>query len=188
MTEPTDQDLVYRIRGGEQSAFTSLARRHYTFAYALALRIVCNEEDARDITQEAFVRVWRNLDRFDAATRFTTWLYRIVTNLGLDLLRTRKRQPNPGTGNPGGEPADLLTPETILTNSDVARIIRRLSGDLPETQRIVFVLRDLQDLSIETVCSITGLTGESVRTNLHYARRKIRKRLEKEYQIKGSGQ
>lgn len=188
MTEPTDQDLVVSIRRGERNAFTSLAKRHYPFAHALALRIVCNEEDARDITQEAFVRVWRNLDRFDENTRFTTWLYRIVTNLGLDLLRARKRQPNPGTGNPGGEPADPGTPETILNNNDIARIIHRLSGDLPETQRIVFVLRDLQDLSIETVCSVTGLTGESVRTNLHYARRRIRERLEKEYQIEGSGQ
>ncbi|MRR11934.1 RNA polymerase subunit sigma-24, partial [bacterium] len=81
---------------------------------------------------------------------------------------------------------DRITPETLATSRDIGRIIEALAGDLPETQRLVFTLRDMQDLSIEEVCDITGLSSESVRSNLHYARRRLRERLALEYQVRGT--
>jgi RNA polymerase sigma-70 factor, ECF subfamily len=179
-------DDIVRSQRGDSAAFGRVVRDHHRYAFSLALRLVCDEADARDVAQESFVRVWRNLDQFDPGTRFTTWLYRMVTNCSLDLIRSRKRRP---AADRSGEadPPDTMTPELIATNRDIVRIIEHLAGHLPETQRVVFTLRDIQDLSIEEVCDITGLSSESVRSNLHYARKKLRERLESEYSVRGTG-
>jgi RNA polymerase sigma-70 factor (ECF subfamily) len=190
MTDPESQDIINRSRAGDQAAFATLVRGYYPVAYALAVRILCDEMEAEDVAQEAFIRVWRNLDRFDPETRFTTWLYRIVTNLSLDRIRSRRRRgdriADHREDDPPSELVETSTPESIASNNDLAQIILRLAGNLPETQRIVFTLRDVQDLPIETVSAITGLSSESIRTNLHYARRRIRERLERDYSVKGS--
>jgi RNA polymerase sigma-70 factor, ECF subfamily len=178
------QNTLRRCKAGDRAAFAILVREHYGLAYGLALRMVCDEADADDVAQEAFIRVWRGLDRFDVETRFTTWLYTIVTNLSLDQLRRRRRR-DVNRKEGWAEPLDPGNQEAVVCNADLARIVRHLAGGLPETQRLVFTLRDLQDLPVTTVCEITGLSSESVRTNLHYARRKIRERLEKEYSVKG---
>jgi RNA polymerase sigma-70 factor (ECF subfamily) len=180
-------DDIVQSQQGDAAAFGRLVRAHYAYAYALAFRLVCDEDEARDVVQEAFVRVWQHLDRFDPATRFTTWLYRIVSNLALDALRSRKRRAfiSARIGEES-DPPDSTTPELLATNRDIGRAIARVAGDLPETQRLVFTLRDVQDLSIEEVCEITGLSSESVRSNLHYARRKLRERLESDYGVRGA--
>lgn len=191
MTEQTTATDVVRSQHGDTAAFARLVREHHSYAYGLAIRLVCNEAEAEDVVQEAFVRAWRNLSRFDPNTRFTTWLYRIVTNLSLDCLRSRKHRPFPEGLLPGDALteglADHETPETLTSSRDLATIIESLAGMLPETQRLVFTLRDIQDLSIEEVCDCTGLSSESVRSNLHYARKKLRERLGTEYDVKGSG-
>lgn len=191
MTEQTTAADVVRSQHGDTAAFARLVRVHHSYAYGLALRLVCNEAEAEDVVQEAFVRAWKNLSHFDPNTRFTTWLYRIVTNLSLDCLRSRKHRPSPEGLLPGDALteglADHDTPETLTSSRDLAKIIESLAGMLPETQRLVFTLRDIQDLSIAEVCDCTGLSSESVRSNLHYARKKLRERLGTEYDVKGGG-
>ncbi len=153
------------------------------YAFAVAFRVVCNEEDARDIVQESFIRVWNNFGRYDTAIKFTTWLYSIVTNLCLDALRARKRRPIPSTDDESisflATTADCDDPEQSFSNKEMASTIGKLTDDLPPTQKIVFVLRDLQELSVKEVCEILGLSEGSVKTNLVYARRHIRQRLER---------
>src|SRR5262245_56293967 len=85
--DPSDHELIRRAQAGEERAFEELVRRHEERAMRVALSLVANREDARDLAQEAFLRVFRNLERFDFEHEFTTWLYRIVTNLAIDLLR-----------------------------------------------------------------------------------------------------
>ncbi|MCC6395657.1 MAG: sigma-70 family RNA polymerase sigma factor [Bacteroidetes bacterium] len=189
MTPGNTAELVTRCKKGDQQAFAGLVRQHYEFAYSLAFRMLCHHEEARDAVQEVFLRVWQNIHRFDENTRFTTWLYRIVANRCLDALRMRARRP-PGDADRGEErdlrdPADPATPETLACSADIARAIHRLTAGLPEVQRLVFTLRDLQDLSIAEVQHVTGLSSQSIRTNLHLARKRIRERLEDEYAIQG---
>ena len=187
MTETTTTTDIRNSQQGDTKAFARVLRAHYSYAYGLALRLVLDESDADDVTQEAFVRIWKNLHRFDPDTRFTTWLYQIVTNLSLDMIRSRKRRPLTAVrvpdDIPAGIAADTGNPEVLTGNRDMIELIERLAGDLPETQRLVFTLRDIQDLSIEEVCDCTGLSSESVRSNLHYARKRLRGRLEKEYDM-----
>src|SRR5262245_32645980 len=103
-TGPTDHDLIRRAQQGKEAAFEELVRRHEERAVRVALALVANREDARDLAQEAFIRVFRNLERFDFEHEFTTWLYRIVTNLAIDHLR--KRRPSVSTTAEQEEEAD----------------------------------------------------------------------------------
>ena len=102
---PSDHDLIRRAQRGEERAFEELVRRHEERAIRVALALIANREDARDLAQEAFLRVFRNLERFDFEHEFTTWLYRIVTNLAIDHLR--KRRPAMSTSAEEEEEADL---------------------------------------------------------------------------------
>lgn len=155
---------------------------YQAYAFSVAFRAVCDEEDAKDIVQESFIRVWNNIHRYDESVKFTTWLYRIVTNLCIDLLRSgnrRRCQPLEGMS------AALLScsdpesdPERLYSNAELGAMIGTLMDDLPPKQRMIFLLRDLENLSIKEVCDILHLSEGSVKTNLVYARRYIRRRLE----------
>jgi RNA polymerase sigma-70 factor, ECF subfamily len=183
-------DILNRCKNGDTSAFRMLMEEYQGYAFALAFRIVCNEEDAKDIVQEAFIRVWKNIGRYDPAVKFTTWLYSIVTNLCFDAMRARKRMPA-AASKAGLEDVVLAStaldddPEKLFATHELASVIAALTETLPPTQRIVFVLRDLQQLSVREVCDILGLSEGSVKTNLVYARRCIRQRLERDYSPRG---
>jgi RNA polymerase sigma-70 factor (ECF subfamily) len=190
MQMDNNDDILARASNGERGAFDELVRTYQSYAYRLAVRILCNETEAEDVVQEAFVRVWRNFDRYDPRVLFTTWLYRIVTNLCLDHLRAMKRHglvphrhTSPVDASP--DPPSAVDIEKAVSTADLIRIVRTIAGDLPETQRLVFTLRDLQDLSIAEVRQITGLSEASIKTNLHYARRTLRERMACEYDAKG---
>ena len=162
-------------------AFRRLVEQHQSYAFALAFRLLGDGEEARDATQESFLRVWLHLREFKPGFRFTTWLYRIVVNISYDTLRSRKRRlrvMENSTEREVAEPASGQDPETMTVNRDLAGHIRRLAGGLPPRQHMVFVLRDLQDQSIEEVGKILGMPAGSVKTNLSYARKWIREQME----------
>jgi len=184
-------DIFHRIRAGDMAAFEELVRHYQPYAYSLAVRLLCNEAEAEDAVQETFVRVWRNIGRYDPSIQFSTWLYRIVTNLCLDQLRARRRRnwisfPKENEDGQAIEMRADVDLDELVSTENLVSIIYSLSGGLPETQRLIFVLRDLQDLSIQEVCNVTGLSEGSVKTNLHYARRKIREHLMQDYDVKGA--
>jgi RNA polymerase sigma-70 factor (ECF subfamily) len=183
-------DILARVRTGDTGAFEDLVRTYQNYAYQLAVRMLFSETEAQDVVQEAFVRVWRSINRYDPSVRFTTWLYRIVTNLCLDQIRAEKRRnvfrkQREAQSEAGSDPPAAVDIEKAVSTADLMRIVRTLAGDLPETQRLVFTLRDLQDLSINEVSRITGLSEASIKTNLHYARRTLRERMEVEYGVRG---
>jgi RNA polymerase sigma-70 factor, ECF subfamily len=151
------------------------------------MKFLSDDAEASDIVQESFLRVWKNIDRYDPHQKFTTWLYRIVANLSIDRLRVLKR--NRGLffsreRDPMMEDLpDERDWETSLSHAQLAGIIKTLSGRLTRTQNLVFTLRDLQDLTVEEVVEITGLSAGSVKTNLHYARKAIRDALVRHYGV-----
>lgn len=132
--------------------------------------------------QQAFIRIWRHLDRFDGRVNFTTWLHQIVTRLGFDQLKARQRR-NRIISQPieDNRSADLYTethPEKQLHRQEFQIILEQRLTKLPPKQRVVFVLRDLQELSIQEVCQITGFSKGSVKTNLYLARKMLRQLLD----------
>jgi RNA polymerase sigma-70 factor (ECF subfamily) len=156
-------ELIDRSKRGEIDAFRHLVKRHQGYAFALAFRLVCDEETAKDVVQESFIRIWKHLQEYDPAVKFTTWLYRIVVNLSFDQLKMDKRR---------GRVIENFV------NRDLVERIRRVAARLPLKQQLVFVLRDLNDLSVQETADVLAMSSGSVKANLSYARQTIRKKME----------
>jgi len=187
LTDDKIQELIGRCAERDVLAFEQLVRQFQSYAFALAMRLLCNEEEASDAVQESFVRVWKHLDRYDRGRKFTTWLYTIVTNISLDRLRAIKRNRRLFSSRDEDPSIDDIQDERDLheihSNEELAGMIRALTDELPLKQRLVFTLRDLQDLSVEEVSQASGMSIGSVKTNLHYARRRIRQRMAEKYNV-----
>ena len=173
---PSDHDLIRRARTGEEEAFATLVLRHEERAWRVARGLVANREDARDLAQEAFLRVFRSLDRFDYRHGFTTWLYRIVTNLAIDHLR--RRRPALSTAAPGEEETDLdlhddeaPLPSAAMEREETAALVRECIERLPPHFRSAMVLRELEGLSCKEIAGIVGATHVTVRWRLHRGRK-----------------
>jgi RNA polymerase sigma-70 factor (ECF subfamily) len=183
----TDVAMTDRSRTNDLASFEQLVRQYQSYAFALALKFLCNEADATDVVQESFIRVWRQMDRYDRDQKFTTWLYRIVANLCLDRIRALnrrrgifyRRELDPAVD----DVPDERDWENIHSNEQLAEVIKSVASTLSPKQRLVFTLRDLQDLSVNEVVEITGMSPGSVKTNLHYARKTIRDLLADRYGI-----
>jgi RNA polymerase sigma-70 factor (ECF subfamily) len=174
-------EILDRCISGDLSAFRPLVEEYQGYAFAVAFRVLCDEEEARDVVQESFIRVWRNLSRYNRAVKFTTWMYSIVTHLCYDRLRSRKRR---GAAAIDAVDPSLLAsvavednPERLFNNKELAGVITMLTEKLPPKQKIVFVLRDLQGLSVREVSDILQLSENSVKANLVYARKHLREQL-----------
>jgi RNA polymerase sigma-70 factor, ECF subfamily len=171
-----DNDLIRQSIQGDLSAFRTLVERHQHYVYSLAIRSVPHREDAEDIVQDTFIKVWLNLRFFDYRGKFTTWVYRIVANLCIDRLRSAKRF---STVAAASEEINLLwingqDEMKKVEEKDLAGQIKMLADHLSPKQRMVFILRDLQDLSIEEVSQVMKISEGSVKTNLYHARNAIR--------------
>jgi RNA polymerase sigma-70 factor (ECF subfamily) len=162
----TDADLVSRAQAGRLDAFEELVRRHRLGAYRVALRMLGDESDAEDATQDAFVQAWRNLDRFRADAAFSTWMYRIVTNRCLNMLRARRRT----EPLPEDREAPASRPDRIAEGRWQVEQLQRAIGRLTPEQRAPLVLRELQGCSYEEIAEVLGLSISAVKSRLHRAR------------------
>jgi RNA polymerase sigma-70 factor (ECF subfamily) len=168
--ERTDK-LAQRARQGDHSAFAELVGLTGSFAFASVYRMTGHAEDSRDIVQDAYIRVWANIGRYKGTVPFRAWFFSILRNLSLDWLRREKvRRDAVISGMPA---ADHRTPGTQLENEELAAIIRVWMLALPETQQLVFMLRDMEDLPIREVQEQTGLSESSIKSNLYIARKKL---------------
>jgi len=184
------QEIIRCVRSGDLSAFRKLVTMYQQPAYRLAFRILGNEEEAKDAVQESFIKIWRKIGSFDPSREFIPWMYRIIVNTSNDRLRTIHRH----TMIPLDQVSQKLEAflqnhsKTAADNHELAIIIKGLTGMLPEKQRLVFILRDIEGMTSKEVELITELTETSVKSNLYYARKSVRERLlrilEKERSIK----
>ena len=171
-----DQLLIRHSIQGDLSAFRRLVERHQSYVYGLAFRSLLHKQEAEDIVQDTFIKVWLNLRYFDFRGKFSTWVYRIVVNLCIDRLKRKNRfalyymtslDKNPGWMNQQDEMKKL-------EEKDFVEHIKILADHLSPKQRMVFILRDLHDLSVEEVSQVMQITEGSVKTNLYHARNAIR--------------
>ncbi len=175
-------------QAGDRAAFGRLMDAHLPLAYRLSIRWLGSPDDAKDACQEAFVKAWEHLESFDAERSFAAWLTTIVTRTCLDRLRRHRRSPVHwfGLGRDGvSEQADVRPdPHRTVEWSDLSTIVLGLLKRLPPTQRVVFALRDLEDLGVQDVADATGIPVSSVKANLSIARGRIRSILAEEYDVK----
>jgi len=183
---------VRSAQRGDREAFEELVRRYDQDVLRLALQITRRPEDAHDLYQEAFLKVYRNLDRFRFECSFYTWLYRVVTNVCLDHLRRRSSRPEdqaPESTHPStaaGEdffdrqahPAPASNPERTLMGKELGRRIAQAMDRLSARERMVFELKHFQGLRLRTIGEMLGTTEETVKNSLFRATRKLRLNLE----------
>lgn len=175
-----DGVLINKAVSGDLDAFQQIVQEHQTLVYRSAFRILADEEDARDATQECFIRVWKNLYTFDATKRFTTWLYKIIVNVCYDELRKAYRRRKRSLNDREFSLADQCDIETETMNAELAHKIHLVSEGLKPRQRMVFALRDLQGLDMHDIAEILGISVSAVKSNLFYARKNIREKMRKQ--------
>jgi len=179
--ELPDRDLAIRARGGEMVAFETLVTRKTTAVVSLARRIVGNTEDARDVAQMVFLRVWNEIHRYDEKYSFNTWLYRIATNLSIDFLRSsRSRERAHGATLHIVREREESSASDATRNAEdaeLARLFETVSGRLSEKQKAAFVLREMQDCETKEIAEILGCGESTVRNHLFNARRILRKEI-----------
>lgn len=172
-----DHELIRGALDGSQEAFAALVKRHEERSFWAAYRVLGDSDAARDVAQEAFVRVWRALDRFDFRMAFTTWLYRITVNLAIDHLRRNKRHKGVDIDMFREAIADESpgqSPDADAGSRDIARKVRNVLSTLDEKYRTVLALRDLEGLSSKQISDITSITHATVRWRLHVARKQFK--------------
>jgi RNA polymerase sigma-70 factor, ECF subfamily len=174
-----DLQLICECRSGDHKAFRRLVEKYMNFVFSVAVKNLGNEDDAKDIVQETFIRVWKNLKWYDQNKVFTTWMYTIVVHLCCDLLKSKKRKKifeNDVVKDQLGILQENRN-EDLFDQKKTLEKINILTKDLTEKQRMVFILRDLHELSVKETGEILKLTEGAVKTNLYYARLSIRKSL-----------
>ena len=190
-SDPEESRLVAALRAGDAAAFEVVVRRQSGPMLAAARRILASEDDARDAVQEAFVSAYRGIAGFDGASRLSTWLHRIVVNAALMKLRSRRRRPE--------EPIDDLlpcfdengawtsgmaqqpgSPEVLVASRQTRELVQRCIARLPDSHRVVLVLRDIEDRDTGEVADLLGVTPNAVKIRLHRARQALRTLIERE--------
>ena len=184
--------IVAEAQAGNRSAFEELVRRYDRDVLRLALNLMKRPEDARDVYQEAFLKVYRNLHRFRFECSFYTWLYRIVTNVCLDHLRRRQARPEdqaPETNSHHGEEGitdfferqrehrPTLDPERRLFGKEIEARIASAMERLSPRERVVFEMKHYQGLKLRAIGDALGTTEETVKNSLFRATRKLRTQL-----------
>lgn len=173
-----ERQLIRRAQQGETAAFETLVQQHALFVYNLALRTLNDAHEAEDIAQEAFVRAWQALPRFQAKSQFRTWLYRIVTNLCYNRLPRLKAEltaldPNEEVLLRDGR----QTVENSLLTAELRQQLFAAINNLPHSYRLLITLRHLQELSYQEIAEVTEMPLGTVKTGIFRARRMLQERL-----------
>lgn len=181
--------LVDAAREGDPSALDDLVRATYGGTYTLAYRLTGNEDDARDVVQDAYLRAYRGLRRFRGDAQFTTWLYRITANCSANLLakRARHRTDFLADDEPVIDLRPEIDPERRLAGSDERARVASALAQLPWRLRQVIVLRDIYDLAHGAIAKELGITEAAAKVRLHRARRRLRDLLAAEGTEAGAG-
>lgn len=181
MTE-NEANLVERSQSGDQEAFRLLVEMHSADAFRLACRLVGDPESADDVVQEALLRAWRSLHRFDARSRFSTWLHRILVNCAMDQLRRRQRE----AGRRSYETTEGVLarrasaapgPERLAASGQIERRVELALGELSPRERTAFVLRHFEEQSILEISRVLGAGASATKHAIFRAVRKLRSEL-----------
>lgn len=194
LAAPDDRVLIERAQGGDREAFEALVHRYDRDVLRIALNILHKPDDARDVYQEAFLKIYKNLHRFRFECSFYTWMYRIVTNVCLDFLRRRKSRPEDQAPelaiNRNGDASAVdffdrqqdkgaaSNPEQRLMGLEIGERISIALKRLTPRERMVFEMKHYQGLKLRAIGDALGTSEETVKNSLFRATRKLREQLE----------
>jgi RNA polymerase sigma-70 factor, ECF subfamily len=181
--DPSDGALVQRAQGGDARAFDALVTKYRSRIFSMTFHLVQNQEDAWDLSQEAFLKAWRALPNFKGDSGFYTWIYRIAHNACMDWLRKKRiqsagefddnradHQPDPTAE---AVPHGFSRPDKAMANAELGERIRAAIAQLSEDHRTVILLREVEGLSYEEIAQVIQAPLGSVMSRLFYARKKL---------------
>lgn len=182
-----ESEILRQAASGKTEAFEELVRQYEKPVYNLALRMVRNPEDAQDLAQEAFLRAWRGLGQFQFESAFSTWLYRLTSNVCIDFLRRQKKQVQSSLTVCDEEeqarelsvPDPAPLPEERAIANEQRALVRQAMDQLETEHRQILTLRVIQGLSYQEIGQILELKEGTVKSRLARAREKIRQQLER---------
>ena len=194
MTREEELEIILRVRAGDTDAFEALVLEHQNKVYSLALRMVGNEEDARDMAQEAFIRAFNSLASFRGESKFSVWLYRLTSNICIDCLRGRatRRTVSLSWEDEDGEEGELeipderFSPEARLERTELRESVRRGLDSLSPEYREILLLREINGLSYDEISRALNLEEGTVKSRIFRARKKLSEFLIREGNIPGS--
>ncbi|OWZ83320.1 RNA polymerase sigma factor [Natranaerobius trueperi] len=178
-----DELLVKKCQKGKLDAFEDLVNKYQQKVYSLCYRFAGNHDDANDLAQEAFIRVYHSIDKFHFKSAFSTWLYRVTSNVCLDEIRKKKRTSSVSINSPmetdEGEvyfnlPDQKFNPEQLTERKDVQDIVHKAIQELPEEQRITILLREIEGLSYEELAEALNVSIGTVKSRLNRARHNLK--------------
>jgi RNA polymerase sigma-70 factor (ECF subfamily) len=181
-----DQELVDRVRAGDQEAFRELFELYNRRAYAVALGVVKNQQDALDIVQDAFIKVHKHIGSFQGTSSFYTWLYRIVMNLAIDHTRKARHTTDfddrvglrdSAANQPLLPRIQDANPGKTVVRKELSRQIQQALEELPEYHRAVIVLREIEGLSYEEMSRVLDVPKGTIMSRLFHARKKMQESL-----------
>lgn len=181
MTREQEAAIVRKVLGGDANAFETLVLEYEKNVYNIALRMTGNSEDAADMTQEAFIKAYNSLQSFRGDSKFSVWLYRIVSNVCLDFLRSKNRRPTVSLSveDDDGEDAQLdvadesQSPELLLDRKLTRDSVRRGLDSLPPDYRQILLLREIQGLSYDEIAQALSLEVGTVKSRIFRARKRL---------------
>ena len=169
-------ELVTAAQAGDRRAFEELVRATYVDTYTLALRLTANEEDARDVVQEVYLRAWKGIGAFRGDSQFSTWLYRITANASSTSVSRRRRhrqEPLESVQEPAEERV-ALQPEPAAESAATLERLAEAVAELPPKLRAIVVLKDVYGMSHEAIAEELGISVSAAKVRLHRGRRKLR--------------
>jgi RNA polymerase sigma-70 factor (ECF subfamily) len=186
--------LLHRLRERDEKAFRELVAEHRDRVFNVTYRMLGNRAEAEDVAQEVFISVFKTIDTFREEAKFSTWLYRVAVNHCKNRIKylARRHQRDhdeldetavaDGDDAGGGgtaTPSVPRRPDRQLEGAQLEQVMHAAIAELEEDQRVLVVLRDIEDLSMEEICEITGLPDGTVKSRLHRARLALRKKIQK---------
>lgn len=181
MTREEELEIVIRVRAGEKDAFETLFLEHQKKVYNLALRMLGNEEDALDMTQEAFIRAYNSLDGFRGDSKFSVWLYRLTSNICIDFIRSRgkKQMASLTCDNHDDEmeelevPDERFSPDAALESKELREMVYRGLETLSPEYRCILLMREINGLTYDEIGRALNLEAGTVKSRIFRARKKL---------------
>jgi len=181
--------LIGRLKERDEQAFNEIVRLYGDKVFSLVYRMIGSRAEADDIAQEVFITVFKTIETFREESKFSTWLYRVTVNHCKNrikyLARRHERdrdeldETSRETNGAAGAPVRHVQPDRALEGAQLEALLQAAIADLEDDQRVVVVLRDVEDLTIEEICEITGLPDGTVKSRLHRARLVLRKKMQR---------
>lgn len=183
--EAKEKRLIKKIKKGDHQAFAEMVDKYKNKVYVICFRMVGNKQEAEDLSQETFLRAYRYIGQYDMERKFSTWLFRIATNLSIDALRRRKPGVSLDAELLGTEglaleailPDNQASPDEKMVQNELETAVQKEIQRLPEKYRTAIVLKYLEDLSLKEISEIMDIPVATVKTRIHRGREQLRKYL-----------